>query len=64
MHLLRKMVMSSHERRKEKTTTNIVNKNQDNQHEAFEDEVWQKIVAALAARGYPPAKKDVETRKR
>jgi hypothetical protein len=45
--------------RKEAATVAITEKDQDivvNWNESLEDEIWQKIVATLAARGYPPAR--------
>jgi hypothetical protein len=68
MRLFRKIVTGSDDKGRKKTAkTNIPKKDQTttaNQNEKSEDEVWQKIVEALAARGYPAAKKDVKTRKR
>jgi hypothetical protein len=68
MHLLRRIAISNRDRkRKESATTAITEQDQDavvNWNEQLEDEVWQKIVEALAARGYPAAKKDMEARKR
>jgi hypothetical protein len=45
--------------RKEAATAAIIEKDQDvvvNWNESLEDEIWQKIVEALAARGYPAAR--------
>jgi hypothetical protein len=68
MHLLRRIAISNRDRkRKEAATTAITEKDQGvvvNWNEKLEDEVWQKILEALATRGYPAAKKDVEARKR
>jgi hypothetical protein len=68
MHLLRRIAISNRDRkRKEAATTAITEQDQDvvvNWNEQLEDEVWQKIVEVLAARGYPAAKKDMEARKR
>ena len=67
MRLFRKTVTGSDKDRKEIAKTNVSKKDQTttaNENEELDDKVWQRIVEALAARGYPPAKKDVETRKR
>ncbi|MBN1992800.1 MAG: hypothetical protein JW953_08830 [Anaerolineae bacterium] len=62
MHLLRRIAVSNgNKQRKEKSTEAITEKNQEtvvSWNETLEDEVWQKIVAALAARGLAAAKKD------
>ena len=68
MHLLRRIAISNRDRkRQEAATTAITEQDQDvvvNWNEQLEDEVWLKIVEALAARGYPAAKKDMKARKR
>jgi hypothetical protein len=67
MRLFRKIVTGSDKGRKEIAKTNVSKKDQTttaNENEELDDKVWQRIVEALAARGYPPAKKDVEARKR
>jgi hypothetical protein len=53
--------MSSIKGRQDETAANFV-EDQSDQEEVFNDEVWQKIVEALVARGYPAAKKELETR--
>ena len=56
-----RIIMSSIKGHQEETTANFV-EDQSDQEKVFNDEVWQKIVEALVARGYPAAKKELETR--
>jgi hypothetical protein len=67
MKLLRRIAISNRDnKRKEAATAAITEKDQDvvaSWNESLEDEVWQKIVEALATRGHPAARKDVQARK-
>jgi hypothetical protein len=66
MQLLRRIAISNKDnKRKDAATAAITEKDQEvvaNWNESLEDEVWQKIVEALAARDYPAARKDLQAR--
>jgi DNA-binding MurR/RpiR family transcriptional regulator len=67
MHLLRRIAISKRDKkRKEAATEAIVDKDQEiiaNWNQALKDEVWQKIVEALAARGFPAAEEDLKKKR-
>ena len=64
MHLLRRIAISNGDKkRKEAATAAIIEQNQDTiarWNRELENEVWRRIVATLAARGFHIAKKDAE----
>jgi hypothetical protein len=64
MHLLKRIAISNgNKKRKEEATTAILNQDQEqvaDWNKSLEDEVWDKIVEALAARGYRKAKNDIK----
>jgi hypothetical protein len=63
MHLLKRIAISKRDKkRKEAATKAIVDKDQEtivNWNQELKDEVWQKIVKALAARGFRAAEEDL-----
>lgn len=62
MHLLRRIAISNKDKkRKEAATAALIEQDHekvDHWNEQLQDEAWEKIVEALAARGYPFDPKD------
>ena len=67
MHLLRRIAVSKGDKKRKEAATAAITKEDHEKvadwNKELEDEVWQKIVEMLAARGFPLARKDVDARK-